>query len=179
VDYIVWGILVALGMFTTLIFIHLKFTGNFFLAFWVAVMAAGWGFPLIQHQRGRSVARVRTLAGSMLSCRWLACGVVIMLFLFVGGPLLKQMHPSPAIASVLGIGFLVSGNLLDFTYFKVSAICWWIGAVAMMWLNSPTVLAQHSYKHGDILLFGIMMIVLQVVPGVILYRRWRKNIPEE
>jgi hypothetical protein len=140
-------------------------------------MGSGWVFSLVRHLRERSVERVRTMAGSILNALWLACGIVIMILIFIGGPLMKA-GPSPVIAAVLGIGFLVSGVLLDFVYFKVSAVCWWLGSVAMFCLDSPWARSMDLYILSDILLFGAMMVLFQVVPGIILYRRWRNEVAE-
>jgi hypothetical protein len=173
-DYIIWGLLVSAGMFATVVLELLKVRGYAFLWLWVVVMGGGWIFSLLRHLRKRAHHRVHTLAGSILSSLWLACGITIMVLIFVGGPLLRQ-SPSPAIAAVLGIGFLVSGVLLDFVYFKVSAVCWWLGSAAMFYLESPWTAPQQIQIHIDILLFAFMMILFQVVPGILLYCRWRRE----
>ncbi len=175
VDYIVWGVLVSLGMFATIGLELLRVTGAAYLLLWIAVMGGGWVFSLVRHLRERSTERVRTMAGAILNALWLACGIVIMILIFIGGPMLRQ-SPSPAIAAVLGIGFLVSGVLLDFVYFKVSAACWWAGSAAMFYLESPWARPVHPRFHADMLLFAVMMILFQVVPGIILYRRWRNEV---
>jgi hypothetical protein len=175
IDYIVWGVLVSLGMFATILLERLGVRGTAYLILWVAVMGGGWVFSLVRHLRERSAERVRTMAGTILNTLWLACGIVIMVLIFIGGPLTK-MGPSPAIAAVLGIGFLVSGVLLDFVYFKVSAVCWWLGSAAMFYLDSPGAKAMGLYALSDLLLFAVMMILFQVVPGIILYRRWRNEV---
>lgn len=174
IDYIVWGALVSLGLFATFFLGKIQAPGNVFLVLWLLVMGGGWVFSLIRHLWTRSAERARTLAGSILGALWLACGIVIMLFIFIGGPLLRA-NPSPAIAAVLGIGFLVSGVLLDFVYFNLSAACWWLGSVVMFYLNSPWARPQKLDIHVDILFFAVMMILFQVMPGVILYRRWRRD----
>ncbi len=175
IDYIVWGVLVSLGMFASIAIDWLRLANVCYLWLWIAVMGAGWIFSLVRHLRERASERVHTLAGSILSSLWLACGITIMVLIFVGGPLARQ-SPSPAIAAVLGIGFLVSGVLLDFVYFKVSAVCWWLGSAAMFYLESPWARPKQLPIHVDMLLFAIMMILFQVVPGIILYRRWRNEV---
>ncbi|HBE72878.1 MAG TPA: hypothetical protein DDW31_02065 [candidate division Zixibacteria bacterium] len=174
-DYIVWGSLVSLGMFATIALELAGVKGNAYLFLWVAVMGSGWVFSLLRHLREKSSERVRTMAGSILNALWLSCGLVIMLLIFVAGPLMGQ-SPSPAIAAVLGIGYLVSGVLLDFVYFKVSAVFWWLGSAVMFYLESPWGRPISSNFHADILLFAVMMILFQVVPGAILYRRWRREM---
>lgn len=176
-DYVVWGTLVALGMFVTMGLGMLGFKGLVYLLLWIGIMGGGWVYSLGRHLFDRKTARVRTMAGSILSALWLSCGIVIMILIFVAGPLTRQ-SPSPSIAAVLGIGFLVSGVLLDFGYFKVSAVFWWIGSAAMFFFESPAGRALYPAIHVDMLLFAIMMILFQVVPGIILYRRWKNGVTE-
>lgn len=175
IDYIVWGVLVALGMFATTTLELLRVKGIVYLWLWVVVMGGGWVYSLTRHLRERSTERIRTMASSILNSLWLSCGIVITIFIFIGGPM-QRGSPNPAIAAVLGVGFLVSGVLLDFAYFKVSAVCWWLGSAVMYYLNSPWARSMTPPIHADMLLFAVMMILFQVVPGIILYRRWRNEV---
>ncbi len=173
-DYIVWGLLVSAGMFATVALEMLKMQGHVYLWLWIAVMGCGWAFSLARQLKKKSTQAVHTLSGSILKSLWLSCGIVIMLFIFVGGPLLRQSL-TPAIAAVLGIGYLVSGRLLDFTYFKISAIAFWVGSAAMFYLKSQSGQALFTGIHADILLFAVMLVLFQTLPGIILYRRWRRG----
>jgi hypothetical protein len=169
-DYIVWGAIVALGMFATYALTVLRAEswagGNWiYLALWIAVMGAGWVFSLIRYLRGCRRSRVTTLAGRMLGTIWLACGVAIMMLIFVLGPLGKA-DPSPAIAVVLGIGFFLSGVLMDFAPLRWASLCWWAGAVVLALIHSLAL---------EMLVFGGMMIAFQVVPGIVLHQAWREK----
>ena len=170
-DYIVWGVIVALGLFGTYALDRLHATewaigGWIFLALWIAVMGGGWAFSLIRYLRYQRRAHVHTLAGRMLGSIWLACGIAIMMFIFIGGPT-KLNDPSPVIATVLGMGFFLSGILLGSLPLKVASICWWLGAVVMFF--------NRTYPHIQLLIFGSMMVLFQIVPGVILYRKWNQT----
>lgn len=78
-DYIVWGILVALGMFLSVAIIWFKLEHKLgswtMLALWILVMGGGWVFSLVRHLRGSATERVRTMSGTILSMLWLACGL--------------------------------------------------------------------------------------------------------
>jgi hypothetical protein len=166
IEYIVWGALVALGMFGTVALVRLGAAGGrVTLALWAGIMGVGWAFSLIRHHRHRRRAPAETLAGRLLGAIWLGCGVAIMLFLFVHGPV-RHADPCPPIAAVLGIGFFLSGMLMDFMPLRWSGICWWLGSAALLFLRPMT---------AELLFFGLMMIVFQVVPGVILYRKWKRS----
>jgi hypothetical protein len=164
-DYIVWGVIVAVGMFATCALDVLHAAdwagGNWIvLALWIAVMGGGWTFSLVRYLRGCRRERATTLAGRMLGTIWLACGIAIMLFIFVLGPLGKA-DPSPSIAAVLGIGFLLSGVLIDFAPLRWAGVCWWASAVVLVSIRSV---------RTEMLVFGAMMVLFQVVPGIIVYR---------
>jgi hypothetical protein len=170
VEYIYWGVLVACGMFGTYVLDRLQAAewaigGWINLTLWIAVMGGGWACSLIRHLRRRRLARVHTLAGRMLGTIWLACGIAIMMLIFVLGPLGKA-DPSPAIAVVLGIGFFLSGVLMDFAPLRWASLCWWAGAVVLALIRSLP---------AEMLVFGGMMIAFQVVPGIILHQAWRET----
>ena len=59
-----------------------------------------------------------------------------------------------------------------------AAIGWWLGSVLMFFLNSPWARPKTLNLLVDFLLFGFMMLLLQVIPGIILYRRWRRELGE-
>jgi hypothetical protein len=170
VEYIFWGVLVACGMFGTFALDKLNATDRaggawIYLTLWIGIMGGGWTYSLIRYLRLHRQARVHTLAGRMLGTIWLACGITIMLLIFALGPLGKA-DPCPAIAAVLGIGFLLSGVLMDFAPLRWASVCWWAGAIVLALIRPiPT----------EMLVFGGMMIAFQVVPGIVLHRAWQEN----
>lgn len=176
-DYIVWGLLVALGMFTSFIFYLTKLEriwgGWIYLILWIAVMGSGWAFSLIRHLTDRKEPRASTLGGRILKSLWLGCGAAIMIFIFIGGPA-HRVDPSPAIAAVLGIGFFVSGTLLDFPLMRWSGALWWVASAGMfnIWWHFPQLVFYEP------LIFGSLMILRQVIPGIILFRRWKQEAAE-
>ena len=169
-DYIVWGAIVAIGLFGTYALDKLHANewpsgGWINLSLWIAVMGGGWAYSLIRHLRRHHRARVHTLAGRMLGSIWLASGIAIMLLIFVLGPLGKA-DPCPAIAVVLGIGFLLSGILMDFAPLRWASICWWAGAVVLAVIHSVPL---------EMLVFGGMMVAFQIVPGIFVDQAWRES----
>jgi len=173
-DYIVWGLLVAAGMFTSFIFYLTKLEhilgGWIYLILWLVVMGSGWAFSLVRHLGDRKEPRASTFGGRILKTLWLGCGAAVMIFIFIGAPA-HRVDPLPAIAAILGIGFFVSGTLLDFPLMRWSGALWWIASAGMfnIWWNLPHLVFYEP------LIFGLLMILLQVVPGLILYRRWSRG----
>ncbi len=173
-DFIIWGLLVAFGMFANFVFYLTKIErllgGWIYLVLWIGIMGSGWAFSLIRHLGDENKHRSSTLGGRLLKALWLGCGAAIMIFIFIGGPA-HRVDPSPAIAAILGIGFFVSGTLLDFAPMRWSGILWWLASAGMfnIWWNFSHLVFYEP------LVFGLLMLGLQVVPGIILYRRWKKE----
>jgi hypothetical protein len=169
IEYIVWGLLVALGMFGSVALTHFRMISHdgswVGWVLWIAVMGAGWTFSLIRHLRLWRHDPTETLANRILRAIWLCCGIAIMILIFVHGATVAR-DPGPAIALVLGIGFIMSGMLMDFAPLRWAGVCWWVGSVALLFIHSDQL---------ELLVFGGMTIMLQVLPGVLLYRRWKHS----
>ena len=65
----------------------------------------------------------------------------------------------------LGIAYFTSGAIQQLKWLKNIAFGWWAGAIYLFIFPSVHTL----------LIFAIMMICLQVVPGLILNRKYKKN----
>lgn len=112
----------------------------------------------------------KTFASEMFSYTWLACGIPIMIFfimfIITGTPAFPAFIA--ATASMLGIAYFLTGFITDFNLMKVLAVGWWIGALlSLLW-----------DKFGDYqtlgLLFSFMVIIFEIVPGIIIYRKWKR-----
>jgi len=73
---------------------------------------------------------------------------------------------SPLMASILGIANFVSGVIYDHRWAKSLAYGWWAGAAAMFIFPG-----LHS-----LLVFSVLMLVLQIMPGIVFYRIWKKEL---
>lgn len=166
-DYIVWGLLVAAGLFINYTVLTLQANPLISLIAWIAIAVNGWIFSIMNHTRCHHQAKVKTFAGKILGNLWLACGVALMIFVFVGG-ITHRVDPSPAVATVLGIGYFLSGIIGDSKWIKALGLVWWIGGITMFLWFGPLV---------HMLVMACMMVVFQVVPGIILYRKWKQSVP--
>ena len=66
-------------------------------------------------------------------------------------------------ASILGLAFYVSSTLYDSKLMKGISIAWWIGSIYMF--VDPGI---HT-----IIVMAALMFFLQLVPGIILYRKYK------
>ena len=82
------------------------------------------------------------------------------------GDAYSSVFINPIIAVVLGIGYLVSGVLQGKTWVSLLSIGWWAGAILMFYLHNLETL---------LIMVG-MMILLQTIPGIVIYRESKKEL---
>ena len=171
---IVWGIIVVLGMLFNYYegYMH-ALTGQRQYAGWVWLGLCLLGLVYIywhvrtQNRRQRS----KTFAGRVAGAIWGAVGVSMSIFIaatIIGYSLDRTiaLHPifiCTVTSLILGIGYFVSGILYEISWLRWVAIGWWASSVIYVF-----------WPRADALLvYAAAMIVLQIIPGVILLRKYR------
>lgn len=164
-SFIVWGVLVTIGVGA--IYIERLYNGWSWSGWvWLVAIVSGIIFSIL-YGRKRSQSPVQTFAGTLLGRLWTALGISMALVGFVGS-LSHSIHPmaiSPLMACFLAVSYYVSGIIYDLKWFRNLAFGWWIGAIVMFLWDSPHTLG----------LYCVLMIALQIVPGILLYRRWKSQ----
>ena len=164
--YIIWGILIVIGLVGTYILIQSRLY-EFIGWLWVASIGAGWVYTIFKHVISGHKKKVRTFAGKILGALWFSCGITMTLIGFVGTGTgsYGAYTISPLMAVVLGIAYFVTGIIYGQPWVRNLAAGWWLGAVA-------TFIWSGMYS---LLVFAGMMIVLQIIPGIILYSKFNKE----
>ena len=164
--YIIWGILIVIGLVGTYILIQSRLY-EFIGWLWVASIGAGWVYTIFRHVISGHKKKVRTFAGKILGALWFSCGITMTLIGFVGTGTgsYGAYTISPLMAVVLGIAYFVTGIIYGQPWVRNLAAGWWLGAVA-------TFIWSGMYS---LLVFAGMMIVLQIIPGIILYSKFNKE----
>jgi hypothetical protein len=167
-QYILWGLLVSMALITNYIMALMKIAMKYSGMMWIVSMALGILIAFIMERMDKRKRSSNTLAGKMLGALWLAAGITMLLYGFLG-PISKAYNPiyiSPIISFVLAVAYYASSEIQQIKWFKWLALGWWLGGVYMMLLPSVHTL----------LINAIMLIGLQAVPGYILYKKWKKDI---
>lgn len=164
--YIIWGILIVIGLLGTY-FLILSKLYNYIGWLWFAAIGSGWIYTLIVHAVKDHKKKVRTFAGKILGALWFSCGITMTIvgFIGTGSGSYSAYIISPLMAVILGIAYFVTGVIYGLSWLRNLAIAWWIGGiVTFIWTGMYS-----------LLVFAGMMIALQIIPGIILYSKFKKE----
>lgn len=134
---------------------------------WIPLIILGWLITFLWRTK-HSEALVKTFAQRALYGVWTAWGVAIPILAIVAF-FFHAVEPwaVPAIiATLLGSAHFASGVITNQTIIRYSGFAWWTGSIAMfVWPGEYAVL-----------LLGVMIVVFQMIPGILLYRKWKREM---
>lgn len=165
--FILWGSLVAVGLITSYLSVLQYISWQITSIAWFVLIGAGWIITILQLRKEKKEKKAVTFAGKVAGAIWGSAGVTMTIIGFVGSysGMVKGMGISPLMACVMGAAFFVSGVVYNDKKFRYLGFAWWIGSLVMFFWHSPHTL----------LLFALMMIFMQVLPGFIMYRKWKEE----
>lgn len=168
---IVWGIIVALGMLYNYYEVVAE-SGNYSGWVWLTLCVFGWIYIAWYVKVNVKKERVRTFAGKITGALWFAVGFSIALF--VVSTIISQsidstfrLHPvyiCSVTAMLLAIGYFLSGMLYEIKWLRMVGILWWVASLYFMFFPGREML----------LVYAFTMIALQVVPGIMLLRKYKQ-----
>ncbi|RPI13563.1 MAG: hypothetical protein EHM58_18220 [Ignavibacteriae bacterium] len=166
VHYIFWGVLVTAALIVNYIFLVMGISGPYIGMLWLVLMIGGWVVSAIIGRKENKARKVKTFAGKILSAIWIGAGVSMMMLGFIGivTHAYNPIFVCPLIATVLGAAYFASGIVQSQNWVRNLSFGWWAGAILMFIFPG-----FHS-----LLVFAFMMVALQTVPGIILYRQWKR-----
>ena len=166
--FILWGSLVAMGLISSYLSVLGYLEWKVTSIAWFALIGLGWLITIFQLRREKKERKAVSFAGKVAGAIWGSAGITMTIIGFVGSytGLVKGMGISPLMACVLAAAFFVSGVIYNDKTFRYLSFGWWAGALVMFFWYSPHTL----------LLFALMIIFMQVLPGFIMYKKWKKEI---
>ncbi len=167
IGYIVWGILIVLGLLSSYLFIVYDVTNTYGLN-WIILVAIGWLFSIIGAKKEREKRKAATFAEKILGAVWFSSGVAMTIVGFIGSTsgAIHGVFVSPTISVILGIAFFISGIVYGEKWITMLSIGWWAGAILMFYWPGMQVFW----------IMSLMMIFLQIVPGIILYKQAKAEL---
>jgi hypothetical protein len=165
--YIFWGILIVIGLL--LESFREIFSWEFYYMYfvWIVLIAVGWGYAYVEAKKNKQTRSTKTLGSKLLGSVWLACGISMTIFGFLGtiSGAIKGIYVSPTLSLVLAIAYYVTGVIYDYKWLRNVSFGWWFGAVFLFFFPS-------QYTN---LIMAFMMIGLQIIPGIILLNKVKKG----
>lgn len=166
IGYIIWGILVVIGIiFNYLRLIDVSDINPLYT--WIVVIGAGWIITFISIKKERKETQASSLGNQVLGGVWLSAGLIMTTIGFLGS--ISKTIPGfgiiPLMCCVLAIAFYVSGIVYKENLIKLSGLGWWLAAITFFLWHSV-----HS-----LLVFAILMLLLQVLPGLYFYKKWKQE----
>lgn len=167
IHYIFWGVIVTAALLVNYIMLLTRTSMNYIGMMWFVLMVSAAIADGIIGRRQKKRSKVRTYAGDLLSSVWKATGIAMFLFGFLGiiTRAYDPIYISPVISTALGIAYFTSGAIQQLKWLKNIAFGWWAGAIYLFIFPSVHTL----------LIFAIMMVCLQVIPGLILNKKYKEN----
>lgn len=169
--YILWGVVVGIASILTYFGVKQNIEGNFINWVWMNCIVVGWVLSFIFMFKDRKKERNKTFAGKMIMHTWIGAGFTMAVIAFVGIPAKVIPYDAicPVIAAVAGGANYISSRIQKSPFILVVAFGWWIGAGIMFFM-----------KGIDIILFyGILLSLFSIIPGLVLYFRWKKELAAE
>jgi len=132
------------------------------------MMPAGAVVDMIIGRRLERKQSATTFAARLLGALWTASGIAMFIFGFLG-PMTgayKSIFICPVISVMLGVSYFTSGSIQQLNWLRNLAFGWWAGA-AIMFIYP----GMHT-----LLIFAIMLVGMQVVPGLLINKHYRRNL---
>lgn len=162
IHFIFWGMLVVSALLINYVMLLTRTSVNYIGLMWFILMISGAVVDGIISRRQSKKSKAHTFTSKILGSLWFASGISMFLFGFIG-VVSKAYNPifiCPIISVSLGISFYTSGTIQQITWLKNISFGWWAGAIILFIFPSVHTL----------LIFAIMMISFQLIPGIILNR---------
>jgi len=167
--YITWSICVALGIIGTYTVAVSSLSPRTNLWVWIVFIGAGWIFSLIRGT-SQSSGKPKSFARKMLSSIWVCTGITMTITAFAGiiSGTIQPIALPAVLSAILAIPYFIASYIYNLNWFKTLAAGWWLGAIVFFFWQTPQTLAA----------FGILMIVLQTIPGIYLYNKYGRQARE-
>jgi hypothetical protein len=169
VHFIFWGILVSTCLIVNYILLVTNTLVDKIGLLWMIMMPLG---AVVDVMIGRQLERKQTattFAARLLGALWTASGIAMFMFGFLGpmSGAYNAIFICPVISVMLGVSYFTSGSIQQLTWLRNLAFGWWAGAAVMFLFPS-----RHT-----LLIFALMMIGMQVLPGILINKHYKKNLP--
>ncbi len=171
IHFIFWGVLVTAALLINYIMLLTDTANQYIGLVWFVLMILGAITDGIICRHRKKTQKVNTFAGRLQGSLWFASGIAMFMFGFLG-TITKAYNPvfiCPIISTSLGISYFTSGAIQQIKWLQYISFGWWAGAFVLFIFPSIHTL----------LIFAVMLICLQIIPGMIINQMSKKeNVTE-
>lgn len=166
--YIYWGSIVTAALIANYLMVVYNISMYAQGMLWFVSMPAAAIVEVIIERKKVKQSKVKTFAGKLINSLWNGAGICMFILGFAGS--LSGAYSAvtifPLISIVLGMAYLISGVIQQVKWLSALCIFWWAGSILL--LLYPGI---HS-----MLVFAAMIVCFQVLPGIILFTRSKREL---
>jgi len=166
-NFILWGVLVIISWVLTYIVNEYEIAEHLGWLY-VVLYGSGWGYMIYSSKKEAKREKSNPLTIRMTAAIWLSVlGTASLVALF--GSISKTIdldHLGAIIFSMLGIAYFMQGVMVDKKWVRNLAFGWWGGSVLLYFVT--------GLWAG--ILSSLMMVGLQIIPGIIFVLQWKPQL---
>ena len=168
-SYIINGLIVAIGIPLTILIGYNGFE-KYIPYVWLLLIAVMIFANFIANKKIEKKNRVKTFGSELFGAVWGACGLSIIIIFVLSFSSVGMSAGSffMSISGILAIGYFLTGVINDLKFMKVLATLWWLTSIISgLWLLFSTIQYLNFF-------FSFMVLILQLIPAAIIYKKWQR-----
>ena len=168
--FIVWGILILLAGLLSFILDQFQMSQYVGWAY-VFIVSLGWIYMMSYDRKREKQTIGNPLIRKVIGSIWIAVLLSMTILGFVGGAsgAINLDYMSAVMYTVLGTAYFLQGVITGKMWVRNLGLAWWGGSIILFFIEGP----------AAITLMILMMIGLQIVPGIIFNRQWKSHFSED
>ena len=168
--FIVWGILILLAGLLSFILDQFQMSQYVGWAY-VFIVSLGWIYMMSYDRKREKQTIGNPLIRKVIGSIWIAVLLSMTILGFVGGAsgAINLDYMSAVMYTVLGTAYFLHGVITGKMWVRNLGLAWWGGSIILFFIEGP----------AAITLMILMMIGLQIVPGIIFNRQWKSHFSED
>ncbi|NQT63962.1 MAG: hypothetical protein HQ556_13460 [Candidatus Marinimicrobia bacterium] len=168
--FIVWGILILLAGLFSFILDQLQLP-QYVGWVYVFIASVGWIYMMSYDRKREKHSIGNPLIRKVIGSIWIAVLLSMTILGFVGGAsgAINLDYMSAVMYTVLGTAYFLQGVITGKIWVRNLGFAWWGGSIILFFIEGPIAIT----------LMILMMIGLQIVPGIIFNRQWKSHFSEE
>jgi hypothetical protein len=168
--YILWGIMAVVGTPFSYILVNMNMM-HILPFYWLGLIIVFFFIQRLIDKKTGPGEHVDTFGWKLFNAVWKMVGITAVLWsiLYFTTAKIPVGVFIAVICTFFGIAYYLTGIINDVKFLTRLSYAWWLGSVILVtW--------EYIFDLYYIaLFFAGLILVLQVIPGIIIYKKWKKN----